>query len=48
MEMTKKHTRRKKLLIAVKTEDGLRVHQVKTNTIQACKYIRIERKHSIK
>ena len=41
-------TYEEKLLIAVKTEDGLRVHQVKTNSIQTQKYVRIERKHSIK
>ena len=44
METTEKHTSRQKLLIAVKTGDGLEVHQVKMNTIQAVNCVRTERK----
>ena len=44
METTVKHTRRQKIFIAVNTVDGLKVHQVKTNTIQTGNFVRTERK----
>ena len=47
METTVKHTSRQKLLTAVKTGDGLKVHQAKTNTIQTGNCVRAERKLSI-
>ena len=48
METTVNYPSRQKLLIAAKTGDGLRVHQVKTNTIQTGNFVRTERKRSIK
>ena len=47
METTVKHTSRQKLLIAVKTGDGWKVHQVKANTNQTGNCVRTERKLSI-
>ena len=47
METTVKHPGGQKLLIAVKTMDGVRVHQMKTNTIQTGNCVRTERKHSM-
>ena len=45
---SEKHPSRQKLLIAAKTRDGLRVHQVKTNTIQTGNCVRTEKKLIIK
>ena len=47
METTVKHKSRQKLLIAVKTGDGLKVRQVKMNTVQTGNCVRTERKLSI-